>query len=126
MRWTIEDGAGFVTVRTAGRFNESDHRAMVKNIVAQPFWRPGRDTFFDHRKLTFDGSSAADIGKAADTHRDHDAEIGDGRTALLMATLADYGMGRMFEGRTGDHIHAKLRVFLKEEEALRWLSEPAG
>ena len=124
MRWTVEEGTPYITVRTEGEFDTDDHRAMVVDILAQPFWRPGRDVLFDHRALSFSDSDYTTMAMAVQNHRTFDPQIGNGRAAVLMASPADFGLARIFDALAADTVHADLRVFLNEGEARSWLSEP--
>lgn len=124
MRWTVDDAGSFVHIRTEGQFSADGHLRMARDILGRPFWSPGRDVLFDHRALSFRGVRFSDIREAADNHRAHDREIGDGRAAIVMKDLADYGVGRMFDGVTADSVHARLRIFLDLEEAIAWLTGP--
>jgi hypothetical protein len=122
MTWTVDDAGAYVVVRTAGTFGVADHLAMVKDIVSRPFWRSGRDAFFDHRSLAFEGTGYAEMNAAAATHRGFDEQIGAGRAAILMNNRADYGVGRIFDLLTEDGVLAVIRVFTDAAEA--WLKTP--
>jgi hypothetical protein len=121
MDWTVDDEGRFVVVRTRGDFSPDDHRRMVEDVVSRPFWKPGRDTLFDHRGLALDGQAFPAMSKAADTHRQFDEQIGMGRAAIVMPSQDMFGVGRMFEEVTGDAISARLRIFRDEEQARAWL-----
>lgn len=123
MRWSVEDSDDLVIVRTAGRFNVADHRAMVRDIVSRPFWKPSRDAFFDHRALDFDGVGYDVMRGAVENHIAYDAEIGEGRAAVLMGSAADFGRGRIFDGVAKDRIQAHMRIFTDEAAARQWLAE---
>lgn len=123
MEWTVEDRGGYVAVTTRGAFAADDHGRMVEDIVTRDFWRPGTSVLFDHRALDFGASGLAVMRQAGENHQAHDVRIGDGKAAVLMGTLVDYGRGRQFELLTDGRVSANLRVFLDEAEALRWLLE---
>ena len=124
MTWTVEDAGGYVVVRTAGAFNLDDHRAMVRDIVERPFWRPGRDALFDHRALSFDATGYATMDGAAATHRQFDDAIGGGRAAILMKDGVDYGVGRIFDGLTEGGVQARVRIFSDPLAAQTWIERP--
>jgi hypothetical protein len=122
MRWQVENSEDYVTVRTEGQFNVDDHRAMVRDVVSQPFWAPGRAAFFDHRALDFDGVGYDVMKSAVENHEAADDEIGAGRAAILMNSLANYGLGRIFDGVSSSRIQALVRIFTNEAEAREWLT----
>jgi len=128
MRWTVElpGDEGYGVVTTSGVFNASDHVRMIQDIVTRPGWRPGTDMLFDHRALDFSEADLRTIYQAGDNHLRYDERIGDGRAAVLVRSLNDYGRGRQFEAMTKGRISATLCVFLDEAEARDWLSGPAG
>lgn len=123
MEWTVEQRPDFVVVTTQGPFDVNDHRRMVEDIVSRDFWHPGLSVFFDHRLLDFGWSGFSAIRQAVENHSANDERIGDGKAAILMKSLADYGRGRQFELLTEGQVGAKLRIFRDESEALRWLRE---
>ena len=124
MRWTVElpGGDGYAVVTTSGVFNVADHVRMIQDIVTRPGWRPGMDVLFDHRALDFGEADLRTMYQAGDNHLRNDAYIGDGRAAILMRSLNDYGRGRQFELLTEGRVSATLRVFLNEAEARDWLA----
>ena len=123
MEWTIhhETGRDYLVVTTRGTFSVDDHRRMVDDIVSRDFWRPGMAVLFDHRALDFGDAGFAAMRQAAETHLARDICIGDGKAAVLMGTLADYGRGRQFELLTEGRVSARMQIFLDEAQALRWL-----
>ena len=127
MDWTVEEagGMGFVTVVTRGVFNVPDHLRMIEDILSRPSWVPGTPVLFDHRQLDFGDAGFRTMQEASANHLQNDARIGDGKAAVLMSSLVDYGRGRQFELLTDDKVSADLRIFLDEAEALAWLADPA-
>jgi len=127
MRWTVElpGDEGYAVVKTSGVFNIADHERMIHDIVTRPAWRPGTDVLFDHRALDFGGADLRAMYEAGDNHLRNDEAIGDGRAAVLVRSLDDYGRGRHFEVLTKGRVSATLHVFLDEAEARDWLAAPA-
>ena len=112
-----------MTIKTAGTFSIEDHVRMIEDIVTREFWKPGTDIFFDHRNLQFGKTDIELMRSASANHKKYDKLIGNGRAAILMKSLTDFGRGRQFELLSSDKISAKLRIFLEEEKAVDWLSE---
>lgn len=126
MRWTVErDPRGFLDVRTFDRFDLADHSRLVREIVTRQDWQPGTDVLFDHRHLDFGDAGLAALRVALEHHSAHDADIGDGRAAIVMAEDADFGIGRQFAAIAEDRVSANLQVFREREEAERWLASRA-
>lgn len=124
MNWTIEyiENLNFVKIVTEGVFTVSDHLAMVKDIISQKFWKPGMNAFFDHRKLEFIETSIELIKEVSENHKRYEAQIGDGKAAILMKSLEDYLRGRQFELLTSHQASARLNVFMDEDKAIEWLT----
>lgn len=125
MNWVVEhrENRAFVTIKTAGTFSIEDHVRMIEDIVTREFWKPGTDIFFDHRNMQFGKTDIELMRQATANHKKYDKLIGNGRAAILMKSLTDFGRGRQFELLSSDKISAKLRIFLEEEQAVDWLSE---
>lgn len=128
MRWAVElpEAEGYGVVTTSGVFDASGHARMIEDITTRPGWRPGMDMLFDHRALDFSEADLRAIYLASGNHQRNDERIGDGRAAVLVRSLNDYGRGRQFELLTEGRVSATMRVFMDEAEAREWLAAPAG
>jgi len=126
MNWTVtfDELHGAAVVRTSGVFTVSDHRRMVAEIVSHVQWRPGHPILFDHRALDFDSARYEDMLSARDNHFEQEQRIGSARSAILMKSPADYGLGRQFQQLIETHASADLQVFIDEPTAIAWLSRP--
>ncbi len=124
MNWTIEfiKNPNFVKIVTSGDFSVNDHVAMIEDIISQKFWKPGMNTFFDHRKLEFNETTIELMKKVSENHRKHEKQIGNGKAAILMKSLEDYLRGRQFELLTSHQASAKFNIFMDEDKALQWLT----
>jgi hypothetical protein len=124
--WTVKfnELCGAAVVRTRGVFNVSDHGRMVADIVGRDEWRPGQPILFDHRELSFDGSGYDDMVRARENHIAHESRIGNARSAILMKSTADYGVGRQFQMLADGRVAAELEIFADEPSAKEWLCEP--
>lgn len=123
MNWEVEfrEEHNFVKVATSGKFTLEDHLSMIEDIVSRGFWKPGMDVFFDNRQLHFVNTDIETMRNASGNHQRNNKRIGDGKTAILMKSLTDFGRGRQFELLSTGKISAKLKIFLEEENALEWL-----
>ena len=123
MEWTVtfDQCGGAALVRTRGEFNITDHRRMIADIVTRDEWYPGHPILFDHRQLSFGAVGYADMKDALDNHSLYEDRIGKARSAILMKSIADYGLGRQFQGLADGHVSAELQVFTDESSATEWL-----
>jgi hypothetical protein len=123
MDWTFEFDAqqGYVLIVTRGDFNLADHRTMVESLLSNPQWRSGTATLFDHRQVRFGDIGFNEMLEAKSIHVSNDTRIGNGKSASLMRSDADFGLGRQFQHLTGGRVSAQVRIFLNEAEAVAWL-----
>lgn len=124
MKWIVEipEADRHAVVTTSGTFCVSDHLRMIEDIVSRPGWSPGTDVLFDHRQLTFGDADFGTMSRARANHLRHDARIGNGKAAILVRSLSDYGRGRQFELLTDGKVSAALCIFLDPAEAIGWLT----
>ncbi len=127
MEWDIvfDASRGAAIVTTHGVFDDADNARMVADIVSRPEWRPGHPVLFDHRDMSFGTAGYRQMLTASDTHRAHDDRIGYARSALLMKSLSDFGVGRQFQ-HIVDGVRAELAVFTDEDAAWAWLLTGPG
>jgi len=124
MNWTIEYSKqnNFVKITTEGVFTLNDQIKMIEDVISQKFWKPGLNTFIDHRKLEFIKTDISFIKEVSKNHEKFEKQIGNGKMAILMKSLTDYARGRQFELLTGNKVSAQLNIFMDEEKAVNWLT----
>jgi hypothetical protein len=66
------------------------------------------------------------MATARDNHAAHESRIQNARSAILMKSTSDYGLGRQFQSLADGHVSAELGIFADEESAKEWLCAPAG
>jgi hypothetical protein len=89
-------------------------------------YRPGFGFLVDRRQAA--APSAEYVRRITDFLRGHQREMAGGRVAVVIASLATYGMGRMAQ-TIGEDLPALLELFTDLQKAEAWLgnsSEPAG
>jgi hypothetical protein len=123
MKWTIEflEAEHYIRVNTEGRFNIKDQLRKIEEILSQEYWRPGLNILFDSTKVDFSDSSYEVIWELANYFVKNDELIGNGKVAILVKLVSDFGKGRQFEMLTDEKIEASVGIFLNEKQALRWL-----
>jgi hypothetical protein len=123
MDWTFEFDVrgGYVLIVTRGDFNLADHRRMVESLLSSPEWRPGTATLFDHRQLDFGDMGFNEMLEVKSIHVNNDTLIGNGKSASLLRSSGDYGIGRQFQNLAGGIVSAQVGIFQDEAEAVAWL-----
>ena len=123
MEWTVtfDQCHGAAVVRTRGTFNVVDHELMVADIVSRGEWKPGHPILFDHRQLDLCGAGYPEMLGARENHARYEQHIGRSRSAILMNSLADYGLGRQFQNLADGYLSAELQIFTDEASATEWL-----
>ena len=124
MQWIVElDASGdFVRVSTRDSFTVDGYRGMVDDILSRPFWRPGSDVLFDHRKLGFADVDFDVMRGTTEYHIEHDEKIGDGRAAIVVGNKLGFANARQFEALLGGKARARLRIFRELDAAVAWLT----
>lgn len=124
MNWSIEftDGDGYAKVALEGRFNASDHRRMIADVVSRDFWKSGMNVLFDSRLVDYTSATMEVVRQAADNLASFKSEIGSGKAAILMASGLGFGKGRQFQLVAEGKFAAKIRIFQSEMEASQWLT----
>lgn len=124
MDWSIEfaNDKNYVKVVLTGDFNASDHRRMIEDVLSQKYWKSGMNILLDSRLVDYNKATLDVMRQAGDNMSRFETEIGSGKAAVLMETIASFGKGRQFEILTEDKTAAKIRIFLDEIQAVQWLS----
>jgi hypothetical protein len=125
MDWTFEFDArqGYARIVARGDFDLADHRRMIESLLSSPEWRPGTATLFDNRQVRFGDIGFNEVLEVKSLHVSHDARIGNGKSASLMRSDSDYGIGRQLQNLTSGKVSAQIRIFLDEAEAVAWLRD---
>lgn len=123
MDWSAEyiESEHYVRIIFKGDFTAEGQLQMMEDITARKYWQPGMNVLCDFRNVEFDADSLAAIREASMNRGKKEKKIGNGKSALLMNSLADYARGRQYQLLTESKVSARLRVFTDEKEALDWL-----
>src|SRR5690348_6257248 len=108
MNWRFDynKNADFVRVIDEGTFNFEDHIKKMAGLVSQDFWKPGINILFDLVRVDFGEMDYNQLKKVVDTFTASDRLAGCNKIALLMKSVADFGIGRQFEMLTDEEICA--------------------
>jgi hypothetical protein len=123
MDWSAEyiEDEHYVRIIIEGVFTAEGQLQMMEDITARKYWQPGMNVLCDFRNVEFDADSLTAIREASINRRKKETKIGNGKSALLMNSLADYARGRQYQLLVESKVSARLRVFTGEAEALDWL-----
>lgn len=123
MHWTIEyiEDRHFARVVAKGIYNIDDHMLMLEDVAARDFWKPGMNLLIDASELDFSRTNLEQLREASIKRIELDDLIGDGKTAVLVNSLVNFGRARQFQLITSGKISAKMDVFKDEDKALEWL-----
>lgn len=123
MDWSaeyIKDG-NYVRIVNAGDFCVEDQLRMMNEVINSDFWKPGMNVLYDCRECNFDANSLELIKKVSVNRQKLDAQVGGGKSALLMKSITDHARGRQYQLLTEPNVTATYQVFTDEDAALRWL-----
>jgi hypothetical protein len=114
-----------VTITTSGPANAEGLLGFVRDLVADPRYRPGMLILVDHLAVDPSTITGADIRAQAQTVVALDDQIGPSTVAIVVPNPLAFGYARMYE------LHAapaqlRSRVFYSRGEALEWLASHRG
>ncbi len=124
MKWVIEMDSKqpLLRVTTSGSFCIEDHKVLVAEILGHPEWKPGMDSFFDHRELDLSSADLEMMVEAALIHEEHNEEIGSGRVAVLMRDVIATSFVTMFKTKSNGKILSNLQAFTNYAKAEEWIT----
>lgn len=108
-------------VETNGEFNVDDFRVLADDLLQNSNWAPGSRCIFDYRKTDLLKVGTGHLKAISDIHQKNNAIIGKGKSALVMKCAGNYGMGRMYQGMTEDHVATEFHVFTDFTSAKEWV-----
>lgn len=123
MDWSAEyiKDKNYVRIVNTGDFCAEDHLQMMNEIIASDFWKPGMNVLYDCRQCNFDTNSLAVIKEVSANRQKKDAQVGNGKSALLMKSITDHARARQYQLLTEPNVAARYHVFTDEDAALEWL-----
>jgi hypothetical protein len=107
-------------VTTRGPATTVGFRQLTGLLIEEARRRPGLRILTDHRELDFSVLSGEALRGVAREVRSKTQTLDDLRVAIVLASVADYGLGRMV-ALTGDFAF-DLRPFFSLQEARAWLA----
>ncbi len=123
MEYELSCDGDVLRVRTSGRASVSGLGSLLKDSIGHPEWRSDMDVLVDHRQSQFGDLSSEDIRGMSRRARSLGAALGTGRMALVFSEALGFGLARMWEILTQDHVSLRIRVFASMDQAEQWIAE---
>jgi hypothetical protein len=125
MNWTVEliEDKNYFKITLEGGFNVKDHLRMIEDVISRQIWKSGMNVLLDSRNVDYKNAGVEVMKKAGENMSKFDEQIGEGKAALLMNSIPNFGKGRQFELLTEQKVSANVAVFLEENQALEWLCD---
>lgn len=128
--WDIDEDAGLVTVRVVGPLTLDGARQALIELYAQPSYRPPMVDLWDLRGAQID-TSPGDVQAFVHFIQGSRGSRGTDQTALVVASMVDFGISRMYQAHAEASLPISIRAFTKLDEAYAWLdrampAEPRG
>ena len=126
MQCTAAFGTGipYVTLSVLGTVEVSALRGMLRSVVADPRWRPGRTWLYDLREADTSGLTGEDLVGLGRLAVSLGAELGEARIAAVVSTPLAYAQGRQASAWM-EPGPARMALFYSHDEALEWLRHGA-
>lgn len=111
----------FFLIETEGDFCQKTFELLKKDLFANPNWQPGTDAIYDYRKTNFYKVSDEDFQRIEDSNEQQKKQLGNGKAALVMGDITNFGMGRLYENKHGNSIDIHFCVFTDFNKAYDWI-----
>lgn len=118
--WDIDESAKLVTVRVIGSLTLDAARQALMELFAQPSYRPPMVDLWDLRAAQID-SSPGDVQAFVRFIQGSRGEHGTDQTALVVASMVDFGISRMYQAHAEASLPIEIRAFTQLDEAYAWL-----
>lgn len=127
-RYRIDPSLGVAFFEGWGAFTAQDLFGSVRQLVADPDWKPGMVALCDVRRMDRFEADTGDVQRRTALDRSLRDRIQGSRCALVTASEEVYGMLRLYEGFSESWDEepppAEIGVFRDMAEARRWLGLP--
>ena len=117
----IDEETGIAIQEIRGDLSADEILKAQEDLYLESGFDPSRPCLWDATNGNVAGAmSGAEMQGAANRSTTLWERMAGGRTAILVAREADFGMGRMYEQMAAD-MPRELRVFRDRDEAVAWL-----
>jgi len=111
----------YFLLEVTGGANVDILKGLVKHVLDHPAWHEDIPTLVDLRGFSASGLTSDDIFQLADLFKSINTQLGSGNTALVVSNELDFGLARMWQMMTEEHVKMEIDVFKDIEEAKEWL-----
>jgi hypothetical protein len=118
--WDIDADAGLVTVRVVGPLTLDSARQALLELYAQPTYRPPMVDLWDLRFAQID-SGPGEVQAFVRFIQGSRGNRGTDQTALVVASMVDFGISRMYQAHAEASLPITIRAFTRLDEAYEWL-----
>jgi hypothetical protein len=109
-----------VTITTFGMADADGLIGFVRDLVANPRFRPGMLILVDHMSIDASKLTGADVRAQAGVVVGLSEKLGPSKVAIVVPTPLTFGYARMYEHHAAEtQLHS--RVFYSRRDALAWL-----
>lgn len=109
-----------VTITTSGLADADGLIGFVRDLVANPRFRPGMLILVDHMAIDASKLTGADVRAQADVVVSLAERLGPTTVAIVVPTPLTFGYARMYEHHASE-TQLDTRVFYSRRDALEWL-----
>ena len=113
---------GQVVICTHGNLDTESEKSMFAEIIAHPECLTRFNLLFDHSHCRWGHLSNDEIRNRAQSIVNFSHYFDDGKIAIVLSTDLDFGLGRMLEAYTAEHLHGHMKIFRNRNQAESWLS----
>jgi hypothetical protein len=118
--WNIDEDAKLATVRVVGSLTLESARQALMELYAQPSYQPPMVDLWDLRAAQID-SGPGDVPALVRFIQGNRGNHGTDQTALVVASMVDFGISRMYEAHAEASLPISIRAFTQLDEAYAWL-----
>lgn len=111
----------YLLVEITGGADVETLKGLVKNVLEHPAWHKTIPALVDLRGFSASSLSSDDIFTLADLFKSINTVLGSGNTALVVSKEIDFGLARMWQMMTEEHVKMEIDVFMSIDEAKEWL-----
>lgn len=124
MEWSFNPSQSpeFIRIVTSGVFSSTQFSEMYDDLTSLEYWRFGTPLLFDNRKLDLTAADPLELMKASDLVVSRNPELAFTPIATLFDSPESMEIGERFGQITDHRSLADVRRFLKEAEAVEWLT----
>jgi hypothetical protein len=97
--------------------------SALAGIYADPAFRPEQNSLWDLRETRATEISVTDLRRIVDLVRENWGTTGAPKSALVVSSDLDFGMGRMYEAFLDSDMGSQVRVFRDIDEARNWIED---